>query len=93
MRPWKHTRAFEVVDGREPSQLARELADVLDTLPDGFREKRVDGESLDDFARFLREDSERGCELDDIDGWLSKIYDWGDQHSLFLAVTDWRAQP
>ena len=90
MTVWKHGRTLTLIIGHEPARVARDFADVLDTLPDGFRKRTQDGESLDDFARFLREDAARGCSFDDVDVWLNKVRDWGDEHGLFFETVDRR---
>ena len=90
MNRWAHRLDFKPRLDTPPYLVAQALAELLETLPPDFRAKQHDGESLDDLIRFLREDAERGCVIEEVDAWLDKVYEWGNVHRLFLNVS-WRA--
>ena len=90
---WEHKLEFKFVRSASPSTIATMIAEGLESLPPGFR-ARLDssGDTLDDLARYMREDAVRGCTLDEIDGWLEKLYDFGDTQRLWLNV-GWAGEP
>ena len=86
MRRWKHR--VEVVRGdKQPEAIALELVEGLRKLPEDYRALEHSGTSLDEIVEWLEgAAAEVPCLVEHVDAVLRELWDWGDEHSLWVFV-------
>lgn len=83
-RQWRNT--ITMTFRETPKETAVALALRLRVLPQPFRDHGLGLVNLDDMIEWLDELDEAST-ADDIDAILQEIYDWADEHRLWLHLT------
>lgn len=84
MREWKHSITMELQATAKESAVA--LAARLRKLPGDFRSLEEGLTSLDEMIEEL-DVIAPGADDDDFNSVLSMIYDWADEHGLWLLLS------